>query len=53
VFTEDTFTRAGMKIIRKTGRLQDIVARNIPSPSAAFTRFTYGPERRGWWRRRR
>jgi prostaglandin-endoperoxide synthase 2 len=51
VFTEQTFTRAGMQVIRTTGTLQDIVARNIPSPSAAFTRFTFGPERRSWRRR--
>ena len=53
VFTEDTFTRAGMRVIRRTGRLQDVVARNIPSPSDAVARFTYGPERHGWWRRPR
>ncbi|HEY4631373.1 MAG TPA: peroxidase family protein [Blastococcus sp.] len=45
VFTEATFTRAGLKIIRATTRLQQIVARNAADPSAAFTRFTYGPER--------
>jgi prostaglandin-endoperoxide synthase 2 len=48
VFTEDTFTRAGMRIIRKTRRLQQILARNAADPSAAFVRFTYGPERRRW-----
>jgi prostaglandin-endoperoxide synthase 2 len=53
VFTEETFTRAGMKVIRKTGRLQDVVARNIPEPSDALARFTFGPEPRGWWRRPR
>jgi prostaglandin-endoperoxide synthase 2 len=45
VFTEATFTRAGLKTIRTTKRLQQIVARNAADPSAAFTRFTYGPER--------
>ncbi|UOY02221.1 peroxidase family protein [Blastococcus sp. PRF04-17] len=52
VFTEDTFTRAGMTVIRKTGTLQDILARNITSPSAAVARFTHGSERRSWRRRR-
>jgi prostaglandin-endoperoxide synthase 2 len=47
VFNEATFTRAGMRIIRRTRSLQQILARNIADPSAAFTRFTYGPERRG------
>jgi prostaglandin-endoperoxide synthase 2 len=51
VFTEATFTRAGMRIIKKTRTLQDILARNIPSPSAAVARFTFGPERRSWGRR--
>ena len=46
VFTEDTFTRAGLRIIRRTTELQQILARNIASPEDAFTRFTYGPERR-------
>jgi prostaglandin-endoperoxide synthase 2 len=45
VFTEATFTRAGLTIVRTTKRLQQIVARNAADPSAAFTRFTYGPER--------
>jgi prostaglandin-endoperoxide synthase 2 len=44
VFTEATFTQAGMRIIGKTGSLQQILARNAADPSAAFTRFTYGPE---------
>jgi prostaglandin-endoperoxide synthase 2 len=46
VFTEKTFTRAGLRIIRRTTTLQQILARNISSPKDAFTRFTYGPERR-------
>jgi prostaglandin-endoperoxide synthase 2 len=48
VFTEDTFTAAGLRIIKKTTSLQQIIARNIPSPAGAFARFTYGPERRRW-----
>jgi prostaglandin-endoperoxide synthase 2 len=51
VFTEGTFTRAGLKIIERTTGLQQILARNAADPSAAFTRFTYGPGRRPWWRR--
>jgi prostaglandin-endoperoxide synthase 2 len=51
VFTEATFTRAGLKVIRRTSTLQQILARNIPAPAEAFTRFTYGPERRSWPRR--
>ena len=46
VFTEPTFTRAGLRIISKTTGLQQILARNVAAPSAAFARFTYGPERR-------
>jgi prostaglandin-endoperoxide synthase 2 len=46
VFTEATFTRAGLQMIRKTRNLQQILARNAADPAAAFTRFTYGPERR-------
>jgi len=50
VFTEDTFTRAGLRIIKKTKGLQQIVARNAASPGAAYTRFTFGPERSSWRR---
>jgi prostaglandin-endoperoxide synthase 2 len=50
VFTESTFTRAGLRIIRRTATLQQILARNIAVPADAFTRFTYGPERRSWLR---
>jgi len=45
VFTEATFTRAGMKIIKKTRSLQQILARNAADPASSFVRFTYGPER--------
>jgi prostaglandin-endoperoxide synthase 2 len=52
VFNEATFTRAGLKVIRKTRSLQQILARNAADPAAAYCRFTYGPERtRTWWRR--
>jgi prostaglandin-endoperoxide synthase 2 len=54
VFTEATFTRAGLQIISRTRSLQQILARNAADPSAAYCRFTYGPERsRGWWGPRR
>jgi prostaglandin-endoperoxide synthase 2 len=45
VFNETTFTQAGLEIIRKTRSLQQILARNAADPSAAYCRFTYGPER--------
>ena len=48
VFTEATFTRAGLRIIRRTTTLQQILARNVASPADAFTRFTYGPEHGAW-----
>jgi prostaglandin-endoperoxide synthase 2 len=48
VFTESTFTSAGLRIIKKTKTLQQIIARNCASPADAFARFTYGPERRRW-----
>ena len=51
VFNEATFTRVGMRIIKKTRSLQQILARNAADPAAAFTRFTYGPERRSRWSR--
>jgi prostaglandin-endoperoxide synthase 2 len=46
VFTEATFTAPGLRIIKKTKTLQQIIARNSASPADAFARFTYGPERR-------
>ena len=39
VFTEATFTRAGLRIIRKTRSLQQILARNAADPDAAYCRF--------------
>jgi prostaglandin-endoperoxide synthase 2 len=51
VFTEDTFTRTGLKIIKKTRSLQQILTRNAADPSRSFVRFTYGKERRRWPRR--
>jgi prostaglandin-endoperoxide synthase 2 len=44
VFTEATFTRAGLGIIRKTLSLQQILDRNPADPGAAHCRFTYGRE---------
>jgi prostaglandin-endoperoxide synthase 2 len=51
VFTEDTFTRTGLKIIKKTRTLQQILTRNAANPARSFVRFTYGKERRYWPRR--
>jgi prostaglandin-endoperoxide synthase 2 len=51
VFTEATFTRAGMKIIKKTRTLQQILTRNAADPARSLVRFTYGTERRSWPRR--
>src|SRR5687768_5447719 len=51
VFNEETFTAGGLRIIRKTKSLQQIIARNAATPRDAFARFTYGPERRSWPRR--
>lgn len=44
VFTEATFTRAGLRVISGTRTLQQILARNIDRPSDAVARFTYGPD---------
>jgi prostaglandin-endoperoxide synthase 2 len=43
VFTEATFTRAGMTVIRTTRSLEQILARNAADPDAVFCRFTYRP----------
>jgi prostaglandin-endoperoxide synthase 2 len=43
VFTEATFTRAGMAVIRGTHSLQQILERNAADPAAAYCRFTYEP----------
>jgi len=45
VFTEATFTRAGLTIIRRTSSLQQILARNAADPGAAYCRFEVGPRR--------
>lgn len=42
VFNEATFTEAGMKIIKDTGSLEQIVARNSVSPNAVHVSFSYG-----------
>jgi prostaglandin-endoperoxide synthase 2 len=41
VFNEATFTKAGMRIIKETGSLQQIVARNAASPDAVHVSFSY------------
>jgi prostaglandin-endoperoxide synthase 2 len=51
VFTEATFTRAGLRIIERTHTLKQILARNIDRPADAVAHFTYGPERHRWPRR--
>jgi prostaglandin-endoperoxide synthase 2 len=51
VFTEDTFTRTGLRVIKKTRTLQQILTRNAADPPRSFVRFTYGKERRYWPRR--
>ena len=47
VFTEATFTRAGMKIIRRTRSLQQILARNAADPAARLLPVHLRTERRG------
>jgi prostaglandin-endoperoxide synthase 2 len=53
VFTEATFTRAGMGVIRTTTSLQQIVARNAADARAVHARFDLRPgaPRSSWWRR--
>jgi prostaglandin-endoperoxide synthase 2 len=41
VFHEATFTKTGMRIIKETGSLQQIVARNTTSPDAVHVSFSY------------
>ena len=43
VFTEATFTRAGMKIIRRTRSLQQILARNAADPARSLRPFHLRP----------
>jgi prostaglandin-endoperoxide synthase 2 len=45
VFTEATFTRTGLKVIRTTRSLQQILARNAADPGVAYCSFSYGPRR--------
>jgi prostaglandin-endoperoxide synthase 2 len=53
VFTEATFTRAGMAVIRKTRSLEQIVSRNAADPDRVYARFDLATDgaRRSWWRR--
>ena len=44
VFTEDTFSPVGMNIIKETDSLQQLVARNSPSPDTVIANFRYSPE---------
>jgi prostaglandin-endoperoxide synthase 2 len=41
VFNDATFTNTGMKIIKKTRSLQDIVIRNAASRDAVHVSFSY------------
>jgi prostaglandin-endoperoxide synthase 2 len=41
VFNEATFTKTGMRIIKETGSLQEIVARNAASPDAVHVSFKF------------
>jgi prostaglandin-endoperoxide synthase 2 len=43
VFNENTFTKTGMKVIKDTRSLQQIVARNSRSPGSVHVRFSYDP----------
>jgi prostaglandin-endoperoxide synthase 2 len=45
VFNEDTFTKTGMKVIKDTRSLQDIVARNSRSPGSVQVRFGFDPSK--------
>jgi prostaglandin-endoperoxide synthase 2 len=42
VFTDATFTKTGMGILKKTRSLQDIVTRNAASPDKVHVSFSYG-----------
>jgi prostaglandin-endoperoxide synthase 2 len=44
VFNKATFTKTGMRIIKRTGSLQQIVARNAASPDAVHVSFNYDPK---------
>ena len=48
VFTETTFTRAGLSILTTTTSMQQILARNSTRPGPVLARFTYGPEEGHW-----
>jgi prostaglandin-endoperoxide synthase 2 len=41
VFNEATFTKTGMRILKETGSLQEIVARNAAAPNAVHVSFSY------------
>jgi prostaglandin-endoperoxide synthase 2 len=43
VYNEDTFTKAGLKVIKGTRSLQQIVARNSTSPGSVQVKFSYDP----------
>jgi prostaglandin-endoperoxide synthase 2 len=39
VYNEDTFTKSGMKVIKDTRSLQQVVARNARSPASVYVSF--------------
>jgi prostaglandin-endoperoxide synthase 2 len=41
VFNEDTFSKAGMKVIKETSSLQQIVARNSTAPDSVYVSFEF------------
>ncbi len=41
VFNEATFTKTGMRILKETGSLQEIVVRNAAAPGAVHVSFSY------------
>jgi prostaglandin-endoperoxide synthase 2 len=42
VFNDATFTKTGMKVIRETQSLQQIIARNSTSPDSVYVNFEVG-----------
>lgn len=45
VFNQDTFTKTGMKVIKNTRSLQQIVARNSTSPESVHVKFHCDPSK--------
>jgi prostaglandin-endoperoxide synthase 2 len=49
VFNEDTFTTSGMKVIKNTRSLEQLVARNARSPESVYVRFGCDPAKSNGW----